>query len=231
MFDNRSVSITHRTRLPVHKANHSRLLDLLWPGDVILKWNDASITSRVITHSQERFGYAPQAPQITHVSMYTGPNEVFHATYSVMDLSAAQTRLQDFIEYYDGHQISIARPFADLGPTASVRRRLVETCRELCGQRYNMKIIAIGQLSGSMLARTFPSLNRELLRRLSSELASGQICSSALFDVFLRVSGVRGNPIKLNAGAARSPYVMPADFFAAPDLGNVTTVRLAPFRT
>lgn len=216
MFDGARLPITHRSSIRVSRENCDRILSFLWPGDVILKWTDGGVIANVIKAAQEHYAYPPLSHEITHVSMYTGHNEVFHATFSIKGGKGSSTRLQSFLEYYMGEQISIARPYYGTAKSASIRTRLVLECKQLVGKPYNWSILAEGTLVGSYLANLGPKFG-VVKPAMIDALSDGHICSTALFEVFEAVSG-SSSPVNPRGICPTGPYIMPADFHVSPDL-------------
>lgn len=213
-----------RGKITVTPQNVDIIMNALWPGDVIMKWKDDGFTSNVINYAQRRHGYPPQSPETTHVSMYIGENEVFHATYSLTNAEKSQTRRQSFVEYYMGHEISVGRyEPTDLPKNASVRQRLVEQCKREEGRPYDLRLVFWGELEGVNMGPAITQLAEAQRNLLSGELGRGQICSTIIFEVFKKVLG-RSNPVRIGI-AANGPYVMPADFFLSPRLVQVEFPR------
>lgn len=188
----------------------------LLPGDLLLFWADRSVQGKAIRIAQSLLGVPPKACQIVHVAIYAGGGQVIHATFSLLDSDVAQVRMQPVADACLGRKLSVVSPLPRDQTASTDRANVVAAAQKMLKQRYSVGLI----VDAAFLAILPAAFRNWIDRRSARHLASGQICSTFVFDAFLTALRDR-NPFDLGEEGWIAPFTLPALFFWHPGLADV----------
>ena len=210
--------VLRRASATVTAANLPALVGMMRPGDIIVKWGNPGAVPWMITNYQEYLGYPRDACMATHVSLYVGGGEVIHAVYALGNASSSCVLRQGFEEYFTGTKISIVSPFGPLLDEVE-RAAVVGQAEERLGTAYSLRVIALTAFGDrAQWLWTRGKISKQAIRE---ELQRGQICSTLVFESYLRALGNRTPLVRNGIISAHGPVVLPADFFLNPNLTDI----------
>ncbi|KAA8606908.1 hypothetical protein AL036_12595 [Salipiger aestuarii] len=205
---------------PVETHSLDRFRAAMRPGDIILKFGTDKVAA-VIGYVQGRYGYCPDARKTSHVAMYCGGGQVFHATYSPLKPENSRARFDDFETAFLGHRITVIR--SDIAGDPDRCNELIEAARTLGGP-YGVTAavdLLIDASFGKVIADTLGADYSERYRlKILRDTRTAPICSSLVFQVYLR-AWRQDTPLDAPETGGSAPVSMPADFYINPRLTNV----------